>query len=205
MNKYLSIGEVSLILGVSVCTLRRWDRDSYLQSSYRTYGNHRRYKLNNILKLINKNNKPKIKKIIGYSRVSSYDQKKDLKIQSERLNLHIMKEYPNCNHEIIEDLGSGLNYNKRGLKKLLRLICNQEITILILTHKDRLLRFGSEIIFELCKIFNITVKILDEKFETFEESLCNNILSIMTVFSAKLYGSRSHKNKRKIKELTKKC
>jgi len=192
---YISIGEVSVILGVSISTLRRWDKSGCLESSYRTFGNHRRYNVNVVMKIINKKSS-NIRKIIGYSRVSSHDQKKDLVTQSKRIELYLSDKYDN--YEIIEDLGSGLNYKKRGLKKLIKLICNREISVLVLTHKDRLLRFGSEIIFELCKRFGSDVVILDDKEATFTESLCNDVITLMTVFSARLYGSRSHKNKRKL-------
>ncbi|MEE8564749.1 MAG: IS607 family transposase [Candidatus Thermoplasmatota archaeon] len=192
---YISIGEVSVILGVSISTLRRWDKSGCLESSYRTFGNHRRYNVNIVMKIINKKSS-NIRKVIGYSRVSSHDQKKDLVTQSARIELYLSNKYDD--YEIIEDLGSGLNYKKRGLKKLIKLICNREISALVLTHKDRLLRFGSEIIFELCKRFGTDVVILDDKKETFTESLCNDVITLMTVFSARLYGSRSHKNKRKL-------
>ena len=197
--RHISIGEVAVMLGVSVVTLRRWDRSGKLRSVFRTFGNHRRYNLDDILKLFNKDFF-NIKKVIGYSRVSSFDQKKDLETQTKVITNFIKDRYDNF--EIIEDLGSGLNYRKRGLLRLIKMICNQEISVLVLTHKDRLLRFGSEIIIQLCERFNIKVEILNSnEEETFEQTLCNDVLSIITVFSAKLYGKRSHKNKKKLLEV----
>ena len=109
--------------------------------------------------------------------------------------------------KIISDLGSGMNYHKRGLKKLLSMIINEEINRLVLTHKDRLLRFGAELIFTICEEKNIDVIIINQGNEsTFEEKLAKDVLEIITVFSAKLYGSRSHKNQKllkKLKEVTK--
>lgn len=196
--RHISIGEVSVILGISIVTLRRWDRSGLLKPIFRTFGNHRRYNLTEITKLFNKNSN--IKKVIGYSRVSSFDQKKDLETQIQVITKYIKNKYDNF--EIIEDLGSGLNYKKRGLRKLIKLICNQDISVLVLTHKDRLLRFGSDIIIQLCENFNIEVIILNQDTEeSFEKSLCNDIISIITVFSAKLYGKRSHKNKKKLLEV----
>jgi predicted site-specific integrase-resolvase len=190
---HVSIGQVAIILGISVVTLRRWDRFGKLKSVFRTFGNHRRYNLEDIVKLFNKDSCTK--KVIGYSRVSTLEQKKDLKVQTEIISNHIKNKYQDF--EIIEDIGSGLNYKKNGLRKLIKMICNQEISVLVLTHKDRLLRFGSEIIIQLCEKFNIKVEILNSnEEETFEQSLCNDVLSIITVFSAKLYGKRSHKNKK---------
>jgi predicted site-specific integrase-resolvase len=196
--QYVSIGEVSVILGVSVVTLRRWDSQKLLVPRFRTFGNHRRYGLDDILKL--SKDKPNAKKVIGYSRVSSSDQKNDLVTQTQVITNYIKSRYEDF--EIIEDIGSGLNYKKTGLKKLIKLICDKEISALVLTHKDRLLRFGSDIIIQLCERFDIKVIILNaEDKETFEKTLCNDIISIITVFSAKLYGSRSHKNKRTLKVL----
>jgi putative resolvase len=96
----------------------------------------------------------------------------------------------------INDLGSGLNYKKKGLKQLLNLILLGKVQTLILNHKDRLLRFGSEIIFSLCKHMKVNVIVLEAKKEiTFEEELSSDVIELMTVFCAKLYGKRSHKNK----------
>jgi len=192
---YVSIGEVSIMIGVSISTLRRWDLKGSLEPSYRTFGNYRRYNIDLIMKIINKKTSDN-RRVIGYSRVSSHDQKKDLITQSKRIELYLSDKYDNF--EIIEDLGNGLNYKKRGLKKLIKLIIDREVSVLVLTHKDRLLRFGSEIIFELCERFGTNVMILDDKKETFTESLCNDVITLMTVFSARLYGSRSHKNKKKV-------
>ena len=153
--------------------------------------------MSDITKIFNKNINSD--KVIGYSRVSSFDQKKDLETQTNVLRNYIInKKYDNF--EIIEDLGSGLNYKKRGIKRLIKMICGREISKLVLTHKDRLLRFGSEIIINLCERFNIEVIILNsDTEESFEKTLCNDIISIITVFSAKLYGKRSHKNQKLLK------
>ena len=128
--------------------------------------------------------------MVGYARVSSHDQKDDLDRQANTLKQH----YPNAT--MIKDLGSGLNFNKKGLKTLLVMILNQEIDTLVLTHKDRLLRFGSELMFKLCQHFGVRIVILNDKVEqSLEETLSQDVIELMTVFCARLYGSRSHKNK----------
>ena len=97
-----------------------------------------------------------------------------------------------------------MNYNKRGLKKLLNKILNGEISRLVLTHKDRLLRFGAELIFALCEAKGIEVILVNKGSEpSFEEELASDVLEIITVFSARLYGSRSRKNKKLIENLEK--
>jgi len=97
---------------------------------------------------------------------------------------------------VISDLGSGLNYKKKGLTKLLKLIINNQIEALYLTHKDRLLRFGSELFFNICQHHGTKVIILNAvENKSFESTLAEDVIELMTVFSAKLYGKRSHKNK----------
>ena len=197
---YLSIGQTAELMGVSISTLRRWEKENYWLPCYRTKGNHRRYSLERIEQDFLKKIPPKNhdKKIITYSRVSSYDQKEDLKRQEERL-IHYCREN-NLSFEMISDLGSGINTNKKGLKKLIRLIVSNEVAQIILTHKDRLLRFGSPLIFKLCDYFNTKVIILDDKKAlSFEEELVADVIEIMTVFTAKIYGKRAHSNKQRLK------
>ena len=185
--RYWSIGKVAQYLGVSVVTLRRWEKEGKLSSDNRTFGQHRRYDAFRIQRLFQKH-KPKA--VVGYARVSSHDQKEDLERQADTLKRH----YPKA--MMIKYLGSGLNFNKKGLKTLLAMILNQEIDTLVLTHKDRLLRFGSELIFKLCQHFGVHIVILNDKAEqSFEETLSQDVIELMTVFCARLYGSRSHKNK----------
>lgn len=194
IDQLLSIGKVAKLLGVSVVTLRRWEKSGRLKSSTRTLGYHRRYSYQSIYRLIYKKNELKT---ICYSRVSSHDQKNDLIRQNEKL-LDFAKRQGYQHVESIMDLGSGLNYKKKGLNHLIHLIMNKEITRLILNHKERLLRFGSEILFKLCKLNHIDVIILEAKEKDFNQELTENVIEIMTVFCAKLYGSRSHKNKLKM-------
>lgn len=192
----VSIKQVAEILGVSTKTLRRWEEQGKIKAC-RTKGGHRRYDLNQF--------HPSPNKVISkdlltlcYARVSTHEQKEDLKRQ-----VYMLESYC-CNHgwkfSVIEDTGSGLNYHKKGLKKLLKQICSGQVERLVLTHKDRLLRFGSEIVFSLCEHFAVEVILINASENcTFEEELVTDVLEIITVFSARLYGSRSHKN-RKIME-----
>lgn len=144
---------------------------------------------------------------IGYARVSSHDQKPDLERQKQVLELFCSTN--GWQFQIIDDLGSGLNYSKRGLKRLIRLITDNKVERLVLTHKDRLLRFGSELIFSLCEQFGTEVVIINRTEDAScvgvasrrEEDLASDVLEIITVFAARLYGSRSHKNKKIVEEL----
>ncbi|RNF28469.1 hypothetical protein NM04_23020, partial [Massilia aurea] len=87
-----------------------------------------------------------------------------------------------------------MNYRKKGLKRLLDGIVEDEVGRLVLTHKDRLLRFGAELIFALCQTRQVEVVIINQGEDTnFEEELASDVLEIITVVSARLYGSRNQK------------
>ena len=200
MDKLLSIKEASELLNVTTSTLRRWEREGKLIPDERTKGNQRRYKLSSIRPETLKN-----RQVIAYARVSSNDQKEDLERQKNLLELYCASN--GWSFELISDLGSGLNYKKKGLQKLIKDILNDKVEKLVITHKDRLLRFGAELIFQICKEKDVEVIIINKSANsTFEENLAQDVLEIMTVFSAKLYGSRSKKNSdllKKLKELEK--
>ena len=193
---FISIGEVCRILGISISTAYRWLKLGRLKEAFRTLGNHRRFNKQEILSFYTPVDSAERLTIL-YARVSSHDQKIDLITQEQKLVQYAtIKQYTNT--QLISDLGSGLNYKKSGLKQLLKLILTQKVKRLIINHKDRLLRFGSELVFTLCQYFNVDVIILEEKTLSFEETLTCDVIELMTVFCAKLYGKRSHKNKVKI-------
>ena len=99
--------------------------------------------------------------------------------------------------EVVSDLGSGMNYRKKGMKRLLDGVLDGTVGRLVITHKDRLLRFGAELVFALCEAAQVEIVILNKgEDSTFEEDLAKDVLEIITVFSVRLYGSRSRKNQK---------
>ena len=199
----LSIGETAKILGVSVKTVRRW-ADSGKLKSIRSPSGHRRFSLEDIQKLNeDTSNIPENKITINYARVSSHDQKEDLVRQVKVLENYCANH--GWQYETISDLGSGLNYKKKGLKQLLNRIISGDVARLVLTHKDRLLRFGSELVFAICEEFNTEVVIINQTKEeiSFEQELTEDMIELVTVFSARLYGSRSKKNKTLLENVAK--
>ncbi len=115
----------------------------------------------------------------------------------ERQHQYVQKQAGKPVDRVISDLGSGLNYQKAGFRKLLLLILQGRVKKLILTHKDRLLRFGSEIVFQICRFFGVKITILqDEPDKPAMEQFCTDLGEIMTVFCSKIYGHRSHKNRK---------
>src|SRR3990170_4021225 len=194
----VSIGKAAQELGVTRETLRRWEGAGKIIPE-RTPKGHRRYDLALLRGIIPKKCLDE-KQTIAYARVSSHDQKEDL-----QRKVTVLESYCACHgwkYEIFQDLGSGLNYSKKGLKKLIKEICLGNVRRLIITHKDRLLRFGAELIFSLCEQFGTDVVILNSSEDTsFEDDLVQDVLEIITVFSARLYGSRSRKNKKIVEAL----
>ena len=184
MNTFLSVGQASKILGVSVSTMRRWEKEGRLYADKRTFGLHRRYEKEKLEK-----NEERVS--IGYARVSSQDQKNDLIRQANILENYIKNK--TNNYKIITDLGSGINFQKKGLKLLINLIISKKIDKIYLTHKDRLLRFGSDLVISIAKEFGTEVIILNKEEKTFEIELAEDVLEIITVSLTKLYGKRSHK------------
>ena len=200
-EKLLTISEASKLLGVAKSTLRRWEEEGKLIPDVRTKGGQRRYKLSSLLPEMKHKNSYN-RKTIAYARVSSYDQKDDLERQKQVLEMYCASN--GWDFEIISDLGSGINYNKKGLKTLINSIIDGEVGRLVITHKDRLLRFGAELIFAICEAKEVEVVIINKGEDTtFEEDLAKDVLEIITVFSARLYGARSHKNKKLIEGMKK--
>ncbi len=194
MTRLISINQASKQLGVSISTLRRWDETGVLVAE-RTPKGHRRYDISKINPNLLHGIGDKDRKTIAYARVSSHDQKEDLHRQIQVLEMYCAKQ--GWTYEIINDLGSGMNYHKKGLKQLLDGILENQIGRLVLTHKDRLLRFGAELVFALCEARNVEIIIINQGEDlSFEEELAQDVLEIITVFSARLYGSRSKKNKK---------
>ncbi|OBU74870.1 IS607 family transposase [Cylindrospermopsis raciborskii] len=199
----ISIGDTAKELGVSVKTVRRW-ADSGKLSFERSPSGHRRFYLADIKRITPRDfNQLEDRVTINYARVSSSDQKEELTRQ-----IQVLEAFSGANgwqFETIYDLGSGLNYNKKGLQKLLKRILQGDVGRLVLTHKDRLLRFGSELVFAMCEEYETEVVIINKATEetTFEQELVTDMIELITVFSARLYGSRSRKNKKLLDNVAK--
>ncbi len=194
-----SIGKTAELLGVTIQTVRNWEEQGKIKS-IRSVGNHRRFsedEINRILCLT----KPKNEKItLGYARVSTANRKNDLERQ-----IRVIEKFCVANgwrYKTISDIGSGLKYDKKGLLEVIKLIETNQVCRLVINYKDRLLRFGSEIIFEICKYHDVEVVVITEdENKSDEQELAEDVISIITVFSAKLYGKRSHKNKKILEDV----
>ena len=185
----IKTGEAGKILGVTRQTLLNWEKSGELLPVRKSVGGTRYYSMSDLLG-IKSGDMP----TVCYARVSSQDQKVDLERQQAALEAYCAAK--GWRSHTIKDLGSGINYRKKGLHELLELILRRRMRRLVLTHKDRLLRFGSELVFALCELQGIEIVIIHRGEQpTFEQELAQDVLEIITVFSARLYGARSRKNK----------
>lgn len=134
---------------------------------------------------------------ICYARVSSHDQKSDLETQVKFFEKHCADRV--ISSQTIQDLGSGLNFKKKGLNRLIFLILNQQVDTVYVSNKDRLLRFGSELLVNIARHFGTTIHFINDHAHTFEQALARDVPEIITVFfSAKLYGARSRKKRQSL-------
>jgi len=198
MSKYYSINEFSKILGVSAQTLRNWDNNNKLHPHHTSSNGYRYYsheQLNQVMNI-----KPNLdRKIIGYCRVSSNKQKDDLQRQIENMQMYLTAQ--GKPFEIISDIGSGINYKKKGLRELIKLISQNKVDKVVVLYKDRLLRFGYELVEYIASLYNCEIEIIDNTEKSEQQELVEDLVQIITVFSCKLQGKRANKARKLVKEL----
>lgn len=193
----ISIGKFAKQIGVSLATLRRMQESGELMPAHISKGGTRYYSTEQLKLFNNQNNTNKI--VIGYCRVSTPSQKDDLETQVANVKSYmIAKGYQ---FEIIKDVGSGINYKKKGLKELIDKVNNNEVSKIVILYKDRLVRFGFELIEYMCEINNVEIEIIDNIEYSKEEELTDDLIQIITVFANRLYGQRSKKTKKLIDEV----
>lgn len=193
----VSIGKAAKEAGVTVTTLREWDKAGKVVSE-RTPGGHRRYETESVLSYANRNkNCEKVTAI--YTRIPKSMDQAELEKQKHILQLYCASK--GWKYKTIEDVGSGLNYNRAGLLEFIKLIESNKLERIVLNYKDRLMRFGNELLKEICKYHNVEIVVLTEDEEkSYDEELIEDALSIISMFSAKLYGSKSRKYKAVLEE-----
>ena len=192
----MSIGKFAKTIGVTTTTLRRMQESGELIPAHITKGGTRYYSTEQLKQFHNLTKEEKI--VIGYCRVSTPSQKNDLETQISNIKSYMYAK--GYQFEIITDIGSGINYKKKGLQELIKRINHQEISKVVILYKDRLIRFGYELIEYLCEINNIEIEIIDHTEQSKEQELTDDFVQIITVFANRLYGQRSKKTKQLIDE-----
>lgn len=184
--------EFAELLNVSVKTLQRWDRENIL-NAHRTPTDRRYYTYDQYLQFKGIQTENDSRDIVIYARVSTRNQKDDLKNQVE-----FLKQFCNAKGMIVdqcmEDFGSGLNYNRKKWNKLLEEVMENKIKTIVISNKDRFIRFGYDWFEKFCEKFNTNIMIVNNETLSPKEELVQDMISILHVFSCKLYGLRKYKN-----------
>ncbi|QAT38850.1 IS607 family transposase [Clostridium sp. JN-9] len=191
MSKNYKPKEFAELLNVSVLTLQRWDNAGKLKA-FRTPTNRRFYTYEQYKEFMGITSSGK--KVVIYTRVSTSNQKDDLKNQ-----VTFLKQYANAKgiivDEVIEDYGSGLNYNRKKWNKLIDECMTSEISTIMITNKDRFVRFGFEWFEGFLGKFNVKIIVVNNESLSPNEELVQDIISILHVFSCRIYGLRKYKKK----------
>lgn len=180
------------LLGVSVKTLQRWDRDGILKAN-RTPTDRRYYTYDQYLQFKGIKTKNDRRDIVIYARVSTRNQKDDLQNQVD-----FFKQFCNAKgmivNQCIEDFGSGLNYNRKKWNKLFDDVMGNKIKTIVITNKDRFIRFGYDWFEKFCGKFNTKIIIVKNETLSPKEELVQDMIAILHEFRCRLYGLRKYKN-----------
>ncbi len=197
--KYYSIHEFSKLISRTPQTLRNWDTSGKLKPHHTGAGGYRYYSHDQLREVLQIKEDPKNKVTIGYCRVSSNKQRDDLQRQIENMELYL--NTLNKPYEIISDIGSGINYSKKGLRELIKKITAGQVEKIIVLYKDRLLRFGYELVEYIANLYGCEIEVIDNTEKTEEQELVEDLIQIVTVFSCRLQGKRANKARKMIQEL----
>lgn len=184
--------EFAKMLGISVKTLQRWDNDQKL-IAHRTPTDKRFYTHAQYVEYMGLSQQPKGKTVI-YTRVSNVGQKDDLKNQVE-----FLRQYANAKgmiiDEVLEDVGSGLNYDRKKWNKLIEDCVKGEIKSILIAHKDRFIRFGYSWFERFLKSYGVEIVVVNNETLSPEEEMVQDLINIIHVFSCRIYGLRKYKSK----------
>lgn len=200
MSAFYKIGEFAEKSGLSITTLRRWDKEGKLKPAKVTDGGTRLY-TDYQLKVLRGGSLfyARERITILYCRVSSAKQKDDLERQVENVKTYALAH--GYRFELVTDIGSGINYNKKGLLYLIDRVLSGDVERVVILYKDRLIRFGFELIEHICQLNDTKIEIIDNTEKTEQAELVEDLVQIITVFSCRLQGKRALKTKELMKFL----
>ena len=190
MDRLYTMKEASKLLGITVRTIQRWDKQGKIRC-VRTVGGKRRVHESEIKRILGIHEE---RKIIGYARVSSRTQKDVLERQIELIKSYAKEK--GWEIEILKDIGSGLKEDRRNFKRLLKMVMNKEVSKVVIAYSDRLTRFGFKILEEFFKSYGTEIVVINKRERTPQEELIEDLITIISHFAGKLYGMRSHKYKK---------
>lgn len=196
----MSIGKFAKELGVTPEHVRTMHRTGEVIPARISEKGTRYYSEEQLRELKNSRTRRRDEKVVAYCRVSTKSQKDDLEKQVENVKSYMYAK--GYSFEVITDIGSGINYKNKGLQELISLIDSNQVTKVVILHKDRLVGLGFELIQLLCDLHNVKIEIIDNSERSNEEELTDDLIEIITVFADRLYGSRSKKTRTLIERVS---
>lgn len=196
----MSIGKFAKELGVTPEHVRTMHRTGEVIPARISEKGTRYYSEEQLRDLKNSRTPQIEEKVVAYCRVSTKSQNDELEKQVENVKSYMYAK--GYSFEVITDIGSGINYKNKGLHELISLINSNQITKVVILHKDRLVGFGVELIQLLCDLHNVEIEIIDKSEQSNEEELTDDLIEIITVFANRLYGSRSKKTRTLIERVS---
>ncbi|NHV60290.1 MAG: IS607 family transposase [Candidatus Verstraetearchaeota archaeon] len=190
MEKLYTLKEAKKLLGITTKTIQRWDKEGKIRV-VRTIGGRRRIPESEIKRVLGVKEE---RVVVGYARVSSTTQKDDLERQKQLMHSYA-KDKGYGEIQILSDVGSGLNENRKNFLKLLEAVAERKVSRVIVAYEDRLTRFGFETLRKMFQAFGTTIEVINSKEKTPQEELVEDLITIVSHFAGKLYGMRSHKYK----------
>jgi putative resolvase len=189
MEKLYTLKEAKKLLGVTTRTIQRWDKEGKIRV-VRTIGGRRRIPESEIKRILGvKEEEERV--VVGYARVSSTTQKDDLERQKQLIRSYAK----NGEIQILSDVGSGLNENRKGFLRLLKMVTERKVSRVIVAYKDRLTGFGFETLRKVFQVFGTEIEVINSEEKVPQEELVEDLVTIVSHFAGKLYGMRSHKYK----------
>lgn len=196
----MSIGKFAKELGVTPEHVRTMHRTGEVIPARISEKGTRYYSEEQLRELKNSRTPQREEKVVAYCRVSTKSQKDDLEKQVENVKSYMYAK--GYSFEVITDIGSGINYKNKGLRELISLIDSNQVTKVVILHKDRLVGFGFELIQLLCELHDVDIDIIDKSERSNEEELTDDLIGIITLFAERLYGSRSKKTRTLIERVS---
>lgn len=196
----MSIGKFAKELGVTPEHVRTMHRTGEVIPARISEKGTRYYSEEQLRELKNTQFSQREEKVVAYCRVSTKSQKEDLEKQVENVKSYMYAK--GYSFEVITDIGSGINCKNKGLQELISVIDSNQVTKVVILYKDRLVRFGFELIQLLCELHGVEIEIIDNSEHSTDEELTDDLIQIVTLFANRLYGSRSKKTKTLIERIS---
>ncbi len=192
-ERLYTLKEACLFLGVHPRTIQKWDKRGKIRA-VRTIGGRRRIPESEIRRLQGEKG---LRNVLGYARVSSSTQKDDLKRQVELLK-------QGGAQEVISDIGSGLNEKRKGFLRLLDRVLHNEVNKVVIVYEDRLTRFGFDTLRIVFEAHGTELEVLNQaENKSPQEEMVDDLITIISHFTGKMYGLRSHKQKEVVENVKK--